>query len=98
MPKKLSIEIKILQEISNVLVWENDPQVLLDKVIEILERELGMLRGTFTLIEGSELRIAASAKELNAEEKALGRYGIGEGITGTVAKTGKAEIVPDVTS
>ena len=96
MPKKLSIEIKILQEISNVLVWENDPQVLLDKVIEILERELGMLRGTFTLIEGSELRIAASAKELNAEEKALGRYGIGEGITGTVAKTGKAEIVPDV--
>jgi Nif-specific regulatory protein len=96
MPKKLSIEIKILQEISNVLVWEEDSQALLDKVIEILERELGMLRGTFTLIEGSELRIAASAKELNAEEKALGRYGIGEGITGTVAKTGKAEIVPDV--
>ncbi|MBO7435888.1 sigma 54-interacting transcriptional regulator [bacterium] len=96
MHEKLSIEIKILQEISNVLVWENDSQVLLDKIIEILERELGMLRGTFTLIEGSELKIAASAQELNAEEKALGRYGIGEGVTGTVAKTGKAEIIPDV--
>ena len=96
MHEKLSVEIEILREISNVLVWENDPQVLLDKVIEILEKRLGMLRGTFTLIEGSELKIAASAWELNAEEKALGRYGIGEGVTGTVAKTGKAEIIPDV--
>ena len=60
MHEKLSVEIEILREISNVLVWENDPQVLLDKVIEILEKRLGMLRGTFTLIEGSELKIAAS--------------------------------------
>ncbi len=55
-----------------------------------------MLRGTFTLLEGDELRIEASTKQLNAEERALGRYRIGEGITGLVAKTGKAEIVLDV--
>ena len=33
---------------------------------------------------------------MNAEERALGRYRIGEGITGLVAKTGKSEVVLDV--
>ena len=33
---------------------------------------------------------------LNAEERALGRYRIGEGITGLVARTGRAEVVPDI--
>ena len=35
-------------------------------------------------------------RKLNAEERVLGRYHIGEGITGLVAKNGKAEIVLDV--
>ena len=55
-----------------------------------------MLRGTFTLLEGDELRIEASSRKLNSEERALGRYHIGEGITVLVAKTGKAEVVFDV--
>jgi len=57
---------------------------------------MGMLRGTITLLDGDELRIEASARKLNAEERALGRYRIGEGITGSVARTGKAEVVRDV--
>ena len=55
-----------------------------------------MLRGTITLLEGNELRIEASSDDLNAEEVSLGRYRIGEGITGMVARTGKAEIVRDI--
>ena len=47
-------------------------------------------------LEGDELRIEASSRKLNSEERALGRYHIGEGITGLVAKTGKAEVVFDV--
>ena len=57
---------------------------------------MNMMRGTFTLLEGDELRIEASARMLNAEERVLGRYHIGEGITGLVAKTGKSEVVVDV--
>lgn len=89
-------EMAVLKAISIALVKERNVQRLLNEVIEILSREMGMLRGTITLLEGDELKIEASAHMLNAEERALGRYHIGEGITGLVAKTGKAQVVMDV--
>ncbi len=92
----MSPELLVLQEVSTAVVRERNVGKLLQNVIDILDHGMGMLRGTFTLLEGDELRIEASARKLNAEERALGRYHIGEGITGLVAKTGKAEIVPDV--
>ncbi len=92
----MASEIEVIQEISTAVVRERNVRRLLESVIEILHRSMGMLRGTFALLEGDELRIEASAHRLNAEERALGRYHIGEGVTGLVAKTGKAEIVLDV--
>jgi Nif-specific regulatory protein len=91
-----SSEISVLREITSVLVREKNVRRLLEEVLEILEHQMSMLRGTFTLLEGDELRIEATSRRLNAEERVLGRYHIGEGITGLVAKTGKAEIVVDV--
>ncbi len=96
MNAKVSSELAVLREITSAVVNERDVRKLLEMVIEILDRSMGMLRGTFTLLEGDELRIEASSRKLNAEERALGRYRLGEGITGLVAKTGKSEIVPDV--
>ena len=93
---EVSREIAVLKAISEAIVRERNVQRLLNEVIEILDHEMGMLRGTIALLEGDELRIEASARMLNAEERALGRYRIGEGITGLVAKTGKAEVVLDV--
>ena len=95
MTLKLSPEIPVLQEISSVVVRERNVRTLLEKVLDILERRMGMLRGTVTLLEGDELRIEAS-RGLEADERALGRYRIGEGVTGRVAQTGKSEIVPDI--
>lgn len=92
----VSKEMAVLKAISIALVKERNVQRLLNEVIEILAREMGMLRGTVALLEGDELKIEASARLLNAEERALGRYRIGEGITGLVAKTGKAQVVMDV--
>ncbi len=86
----------VLKAVSAVLVKERNVKRLLNEVIEILDREMGMLRGTIALLQGDELKIEASARQLNAEERALGRYRIGEGITGLVAKTGKAQVVMDV--
>ncbi|MBP5320291.1 MAG: sigma 54-interacting transcriptional regulator [Kiritimatiellae bacterium] len=96
MKVKMSSELAVLREITSAVVNERDVRKLREMVIEILDRSMGMLRGTFTLLEGDELRIEASSRKLNAEERALGRYRLGEGITGLVAKTGKSEIVPDV--
>ena len=93
---KTASEIEVLQEITSAVVRERNVRRLLEHVLEILERKMGMLRGTFCLLEGDELRIEASTKALNAEERANGRYRIGEGITGIVAKTGRPEVVPDI--
>lgn len=93
---ELSQEILLLQEVTRALVRERDVRALLATVLELLKKRMGLLRGTFTLLEGDELRIEAASDELNAEERALGRYHVGEGITGRVARTGKAEVVEDV--
>ena len=92
----MTSEIAVLRDISTAVVRERDIRRMLGKVIEILDRSMGMRRGTFTLLEGDELKIEASSSEMNAEEKSLGTYRLGEGITGLVAKTGKSEIVPDI--
>ena len=96
MRDKVSKEIAVLRAISSVIVRERNVRKLLDDVIDVLDRELGMLRGTIALLSGDELKIEASARKLNAEERSLGRYRIGEGITGIVARTGKAEVVRDI--
>ncbi len=96
MAEKISSEIAVLQEITSAVVHERNVRNLLDQVLNILERRMGMIRGTITLLEGGELRIESSSSALNAEERHLGRYQLGEGITGLVAKTGRSEVVPDV--
>ena len=93
---RVATEIAVLREIASAVVRERNLGKLLETVITILDKSMGMRRATFTILEGDELRIEASARELNAEERALGRYRIGEGITGYVAKTGRPEIVMDI--
>ena len=93
---RIATEISVLREIATAVARERNMRRLLEVTLEILERSMGMLRGTFTLLEGDELRIVASTNGLNSEERSLGRYRLGEGITGLVAKTGKAEVVCDV--
>ena len=82
MTMSASSEISVLREITSVLVREKNVRRLLEEVLDILEHRMSMLRGTFTLLEGDELRIEATSRRLNAEERVLGRYHIGEGITG----------------
>ena len=96
MKRIIQPELEVLQEITTAVVRERNVGKLLEQVLTVLDRRMGMRRGTFTILEGDELRIEASARGLNAEERALGRYRIGEGITGIVAKSGKPEIVLDV--
>ena len=95
MKAKMPPEIDVLREISSVLVCKRNVREILENVLDILEKRMGMLRGTFTLLDGDEVSIEAS-RGLGEEEKAHGHYRLGEGITGTVAKTGRVEVVPDI--
>ncbi len=88
-------EILVLREISSAIVHERDPQRLLGEALAVLNRQMGMLRGTIALLHDDTLTIEAS-HGLGAAARRLGRYRLGEGITGRVAETGKPEIVADV--
>ena len=88
--------IEVLREISMAALHVRDVQTLLDKVLEILNRRMGMVRGTFTMRHGDMLVIEPS-HGLDKKEMRRGRYHLGEGITGQVASTGISEAVPDIT-
>ena len=95
MDPQLRQEISVLQEISSAIVHERDVKALLNKVLDVLNRGMGMLRGTVTLRHGDTLVIEAS-QGLDESEQRLGHYRIGEGITGHVAETGRPHVIPDI--
>jgi Nif-specific regulatory protein len=94
MDHTVSPEILLIKVISSVIVHERDPKQLLEKVLGALKREMGMLRGTFTIRQGDTLSIEVS-QGLGDANKLRGKYRLGEGVTGRVAETGRPEIVAD---
>ncbi len=92
------LELEILYRISQTLVHQHDISSLLNEVLNIMDNEMGLSRGTLTLRQPDSdmFRIEAS-KGLSVEERKRGQYAPGEGVTGRVAKTGQAALVPDIT-
>ena len=93
--KTSSKAIEILNAISTVAVHERNINKIMDSVLDILSREMGMHRATFTLCQHNVFQIEVS-RGLDEEEKRRGIYKLGEGITGRVALTGESVCVPDI--
>ena len=90
-------EIAVLGQISAAVIHQRNPDRLMEGVLDILSREMGMLRATFTLRHGDVFEIEAS-RGLDPEQKSKGRYLPGEGITGAVAAEGRPCLVPDIST
>lgn len=89
-------ELRILYLVSRAMANERGVTSLLDSVLDVLETEMKMTRGTFTLrTPGSDI-FQIEATRIPEEAKQRGRYLLGEGITGKVASTAKPVIVPDI--
>ena len=96
---KRNIELEILYKISQAMAHQHELSALLDEFLNILEREMGMSCGTLTLKRpGTDIFVIEASRGLAVAEKARGQYKAGEGITGKVAKTGKPEIIPDIST
>ena len=96
---RTEIELNILYRVSQAMAHEKGVNSLLDRVLDILETEMGMARGTLTLRNpDSDIFEIEASRGISAEKKQRGRYELGEGITGKVAATGKPIIVPDIHS
>jgi len=90
-------QLEILYNVSQILAAGTHQQEALASVLEILDKDLGLARGTITLLslDGKEVRIEA-AHDLSAEQSRRITYRVGEGVTGKVMQTGKPMIVPKV--
>ena len=92
-------DIRALHATAQILAAGSGQEETLLKILQILESELGMTRGTVMLVspDGSELQLAA-ATGVEEEERGKLRYRMGEGVTGEVLRTGTSIIVPRISA
>ncbi len=89
-------QLEALVDIGNALSSALSPATAFQGVLEVMERQRGVLRGAVTLLDSKsgEIRIEASSGLSTAGRAA--RYRLGEGIMGRVVETGKPIVVPQV--
>jgi len=90
-------EVSVLYEIARAVSFSSDLEKSLTDVLDILQRDLGMNRGTVTVLNPTttELQIEV-ASGMTASEMRRGVYRVGEGITGRVVESGEPMVIPQV--
>jgi Nif-specific regulatory protein len=90
-------ELETLYRISRILAAGKNQKQALAEVLDVLDCELSMNRGTVTLLgpDSNDIRIEV-AHNLSEEQSRKVRYRVGEGVTGKVIQSGKAMIVRKV--
>ena len=92
--KELNVLYKISQTTS---ARQHNISELLNEVMEIMETDMGVLRGTLALrTPGSNILNIEASSGLSNSEAQRGQYQLGEGVTGRVAQTGRPEMVADI--
>ena len=90
-------ELTLLFDISISLNKSKNIKDVLHQILEMMAKYIGMERGTITLLNkgSSEINIE-EAYGLSNEEKARGKYKVGEGIIGKVVKSGMSVYIPKI--
>ncbi|HUX90381.1 MAG TPA: nif-specific transcriptional activator NifA [Gallionellaceae bacterium] len=93
---KNNIQLVTVYEVSKILNSSLDLHKTLRSVLNVLSNHLQMLRGMVALVqEDGDLQVIA-ATGMEQEEIAQGRFKPGEGVVGSILKTGVPAVVPDV--
>jgi len=90
-------ELNALYRTSRVLVSDMSQQQMIEEVLDILDRDLNMSRGTIMLLspDGTELVFEVAHSVSHSQGRAV-RYRCGEGITGRVLQSNEPAIVPKI--
>jgi Nif-specific regulatory protein len=96
-PKKDIKELTLLFDISIALNRSKSIRDVLRLILDMMARYMGLERGTITLLnkDSSEIFIE-EALGMTPEEKARGKYKIGEGIIGKVVESGMSVFIPRI--
>ncbi len=91
------IQLDMLYEITKAITDSLDLHKSLSDVLEKLNEKMDMRRATITIVDPTTETIRIEhAHGLSEDAKRRGFYKIGEGITGTVVKSGQPVIVPRI--
>ena len=90
-------QLDTLSSISRIIAAGAGRQDALCHVLDVLDRQLGLRRGTITLLtqDGKEAKIEA-VHNLSEQKSRSITYRIGEGVTGKVMETGRPAVIPRV--
>ncbi|MBN2568324.1 MAG: nif-specific transcriptional activator NifA [Deltaproteobacteria bacterium] len=90
-------ELSLLWEVSKALSQSINIRDVVGPVLNALSEQMGMTRGMLTLLNRKTGEIYVDgAHGLSEQQKKLGKYQVGEGIIGTVVKTGKPAVIPHI--
>lgn len=90
-------ELSLLFEISTRLNESLDLKTVLKPILQITAEHMKIPRGTLTILNRNSGEIVVEeAYGLKPEEKAKGKYRVGEGVTGKVIYTGQPVVIPHI--
>ncbi len=90
-------QLNLLFEISRLLLSEDDLSVVLNTMLKRLSSFLNLKSSTITIFNRKTGNISIEEGfGISAEQRALGVYKPGEGITGNVIETGLPSVIPDI--
>lgn len=90
-------ELTLLFSISQLLDQTIDLRDVVNPVLKAIAKHTGMVRGALTLLDRETGELVTEASYgLSSGQEQRGRYLLGEGITGTVVRTGRPIAVPKV--
>ena len=94
---RAELELAMLYRVSQAMAHQHDVSALLNEVLDILETEMGLSRGTLTLWQpGTDVLVIEASRGLSEDERERGLYRLGEGVTGKVAEQGTPMMVRDI--
>ena len=90
-------DLEVLASVGQLLATQSGQRQMLTAVLDELEKQFGMMRGTIMLLssDGSELFVEVARNVPHKQREGL-RYRRGEGIVGAVVQTGQAAIIPRI--
>src|SRR5262249_37764120 len=89
-------QLALLVEAGLVFSGELSTRVAFERILDVLKRHHGVVRGAVTLLDAKTQEIRVEVCSGLSDAGRLARYRLGEGITGRVVETGKPIVVPKV--
>jgi Nif-specific regulatory protein len=90
-------ELTLLFEISRLLDQSVDLRDVVNPILKTIAKNTGMVRGILTLLDRDTGELVIDgAYGISTGQKKRGRYLLGEGVTGSVVRSGRAMAIPKV--